>query len=121
MILNTCCFRCSKTTNQIYVKCENWKSVCYGFLRTFQRMRPQVIPNCRMQTNEKIKWSDETHISPIVHCTCGLHALEVTNLNVVASNLLRACFKSQSLPNSIIFITEHLLHMFLTLCSELKF
>ena len=36
----------------------------------------------------------ETYISPIVHC--GLHALEVTNLNVVASNLLRTCFKSQS-------------------------
>ena len=28
-------------------------------------------------------------------------------LNVVASNLLRTRFKSQSLSNSIIFITEH--------------
>ena len=55
----------------------------------------------------------------IVHC--GLHALKVTNLNVVASNLLRTCFKSQYLPNSIIFITERHLHMFLTLCSQLRF
>ena len=54
-----------------------------------------------------------------VHCC--LHALEVTNLNVVASNLLRTCFKSQSLPNSITFITERYLHTFLTLCSQLKF
>ena len=46
------------------------------------------------------------HISPIVHIHCGLHALEVTNLNVVASNVLRTCFKSQSLPNSIIFVTD---------------
>ena len=52
---------------------------------------------------------------------CGLHALDVTNLNVVASNLLMTCFKSQSLPNSIIFITERHLHMFLTLCSQLRF
>ena len=59
------------------------------------------------------------HISPAVHC--GLHVLEVTNLNVAASNLLRTCFKSQCLPNSIIFITECHLHMFLTLCSQLKF
>ena len=41
--------------------------------------------------------------------------------DVVASNLLRTCFKSQSLPNSIIFITERHLHMFLTLCSQLRF
>ena len=45
------------------------------------------------------QWGHETQISPIVHS--GLHVLEVTNLNVVASNLLRTCFKSQSLPNSI--------------------
>ena len=35
----------------------------------------------------------KTHISWIVHC--GLHTLEVTNLNVMASNLLRTCFKCQ--------------------------
>ena len=29
----------------------------------------------------KNQWGHETHISPILHC--GLHALEVTNLNVV--------------------------------------
>ena len=34
----------------------------------------------------------ETQISPIVHCS--LRALEVTNFNVVASKLLRTCFKS---------------------------
>ena len=62
----------------------------------------------------KNQWGHEAHISPIVHC--GLHAPDVTNLNVVADNLLRTCFKSQFLPNSIIFITERHLHMFLTLC-----
>ena len=39
------------------------------------------------------------------HCR-GPHAPEVTNLNAVASNLPRTCFKSKSLPNSVIFITE---------------
>ena len=68
--------------------------------------------------NVNKRWCHKTHISRIVHC--GLHALEVTNLNVVASNLLRTCFKSQSPPNSIIFITERHLHMFLTLCSQLR-
>ena len=63
-------------------------------------------------------YGHETAIPPIVHC--GLHALEVTNFNVVASNLLSTCFKSQSLPNSIIFISERRFHMFLTLCSQLK-
>ena len=58
-------------------------------------------------------------MSPIVHC--GFHALEVINLNVVASNLLRTCFKSQSLLNSIIVVTERHLHIFLTRCSQLKF
>ena len=43
---------------------------------------------------------------------------EVTNLNAVASNLPRTCFKSQSLPNSVIFITELHLHVFLALCSS---
>ena len=47
-------------------------------------------------------------ILTIVHC--ALHALEVTNLNAVVSNLLGTCLKSQSLPNSIIFITESHLH-----------
>ena len=50
------------------------------------------------------------------HC-CSPHALEVTNLNGVASNLPRTCFKSKSLPNSVIFITELHLHVFLTLYS----
>ena len=77
-------------------------------------MRPQVITELWNVNN---RWGHKTHISRIVHC--GLHALEVTNLNVVASNLMRTCFKSQSLPNSIIFITERHLHMFLTLCSQL--
>ena len=51
------------------------------------------------------------------HCR-GPHALEVTNLNAVASNLPRTCFKSKSLPNSVIIITELHLHVFLTLCSS---
>ena len=87
----------------------------------FATMRLQSLqliwkPGLNKRRNQ---WGYETHISPIVHC--GIHALEVANLNVVASNLLRTCFKSQSLPNSIIFITERHLHMFLTLCSQLKF
>ena len=65
-------------------------------------MRPQ--PQLWNVNKRKNQCDHETHISPIVRC--GLHALEVTNLNVVASNLLRTCFKSQSLPDSIIFITE---------------
>ena len=92
---------------------------CYGFLRTFPRMRPQVIPRLWNVNKRKNHWGHETHISPKVHC--GLHALGVTNLNVVTSSLLRTCFKSQSLPNSIIFVTERHFHMFLTLCSRLKF
>ena len=52
----------------------------------------------------------------MVHC--GPRALEMTNLNTVASNLLRTCFKSYSLPNSIIFIPELYLHVFLTLRSS---
>ena len=60
--------------------------------------------------------AQKTQTLPIVHC--GSHALEVTNLNTVASNLLRTCFKSKYLPNSIIFITELHLHVFLTLCSS---
>ena len=51
------------------------------------------------------------------HCR-GPHALEVTNLNAVASNLPRTCFRSKSLPNSVIFITELHLRVFLTLCSS---
>ena len=78
-----------------------------------------MIPQLQNVNKRKNQWGHETHISTIVHC--GLHALEVTNLNVMASNVLRTSFKSQSLPNSIIFITERHLHMFLTLCSQLKF
>ena len=48
----------------------------------------------------------------------GPCALEVINLNAVASNLPRTCSKSQSLPNSVIFITELHLHVFLALCSS---
>ena len=48
-------------------------------------------------------------------CPC---ALEVTNLNAVASNLPRTWFKTQSLPNSVIFITELHLHVFLAFCSS---
>ena len=48
----------------------------------------------------------------------GPHALEVTNLNAVASNLPRTCFKSKYLPNLVIFITELHFCVFLTLCSS---
>ena len=45
---------------------------------------------------------------------CGPCTLKITNLNAMASNLPRTCSKSQSLPNSVIFITE--LH-FIFMCS----
>ena len=51
------------------------------------------------------------------HCR-GPHALEVTNFNAMASNLPSTCFKSKSLPNSVIFMTELHLRVFLTLCSS---
>ena len=73
-------------------------------------MRPRVIPptaEC-----EQTKKSMGSRNAPIVQC--GLYALEVINLNVMAGNFLRTCFKSQSLPKSIIFITERHFHMFLT-------
>ena len=44
---------------------------------------------------------------------CGPCALEVTNLNAMTSNLPRTCSKSQYLPNSVIFITELHLYVFL--------
>ena len=54
----------------------------------------QVIPNLRFNANKQ-KIIDnrvqQTQTLPMVHC--ALHALEVTNLNVVANNLLRTCFK----------------------------
>ena len=54
----------------------------------------KVIPNLRFNANKQ-KIIDnrvqQTQTLPMVHC--GLHALEVTNLNVVANNLLRTCFK----------------------------
>ena len=51
------------------------------------------------------------------HCR-GSHAIVVTNLIAVASNLPRTCFKSKSLPNSVMFITELHLCVFRTLCSS---
>ena len=47
------------------------------------------IPTQEYKQTKKIN-GYETHISSLVHC--GLHALEVTTLNVVANNLLRRCF-----------------------------
>ena len=43
-----------------------------------------------VECKQRNQWGHEAHISPIA--PCGLHALEVTNINVVASNLLRTCF-----------------------------
>ena len=56
-------------------------------------------PNAECKQTKKSMGSRN---APIVHC--GLHALEVINLNVMASNL----------PKSIIFITERHLYVFLT-------
>ena len=54
-------------------------------------------PTVECKQMKKIDGVKKTHLSLIVHC--DLHALEVANLIVVASNLLRTCFKSQSLPD----------------------
>ena len=80
-------------------------------VRTFRQTRPQLIPSWT-ETNKKIMAFRKRK-----HC-CGPHALEVTNMNAVASNLPMTCVKSKSLPNSVIFKTELHLHAFLTLCSS---
>ena len=74
----------------------------------------KVIPNSR-----KVNGVQQTQTLPMVHS--GLHALEITNFNVVANNLLKTCLKSLSLLNSIIFLTQRHLPVFLTLCNPLKF
>ena len=52
----------------------------------------QGIPNLRLNPNkQKVNRVQQTQTLPMVYC--GLHALEVTNLNVVANNFLRTCFK----------------------------
>ena len=40
---------------------------------------------------QKVFGVQQMQTLPMVHC--GLHVLEVTNLNLVANNLLRICFK----------------------------
>ena len=40
---------------------------------------------------QKVFGVQQTQTLPMVHC--GLYALEVTNLNLAANNLLRICFK----------------------------
>ena len=89
-----------------------WNDVSQNLPANEATGHPLVNVNKRIKNNGVQK----TQTLPLVHC--GPHALEVTNLNAVASNLLRTCFKSFFLPNSIIFITELHLHVFLTLCSS---
>ena len=69
------------------------------------------MPQLYNVNKRKNQWGHETHIS---------HALEVANLNVVVSNLLRTCFNSQSRLNSIILVIERHFHMFLTICSPVS-
>ena len=52
---------------------------------------------------------------------CGFHALNVANLKAVVKVLQRAYSKIYSLLNLIIFVTARQFHLFLTLCSQLRF
>ena len=111
------------------------RSQCFiaGNEASVQQQQPQNAPrercmlvhhgNIEIDSNDSVFFLRKTRSQKSMglrnaYIACSI---EVTNLNVVASNSLRTCFKSQSLPNSIIFITERNLHMFLTLCSQLKF
>ena len=95
-----------KWVSALYIFCENEAHIISA------RILPlcQVISSWRKQTEKITAFRKRRH--------CGSCALEVTNLNAVASNLPRTCSKSQSLPNSVIFITELHLHVFLALCSS---
>ena len=54
---------------------------------------PEYLANSQVVNvnNRKVNDIQQTQTLPMVRC--GLQALEVTNLNVVANNLLRTCFK----------------------------
>ena len=54
--------------------------------------RSSPIVECKQTKNSKVNGFQQTQTLLMVHC--GLHALGVTNLNVVANDLLRTCFKS---------------------------
>ena len=99
-----------KWVSALYVFCENEAHIKHLCICT--RILPlcQVISSWCKQTEKIIAFRKRIH--------CGSCALEVTNLNAVASNLSRTCSKIQSLPNSVIFITELHLHVFLALCSR---
>ena len=104
--------RCKRGWNEssLYISCENEAHIKHLCICT--RILPlcQVIPSWRKQTEKIMAFRKRRH--------CGPCALEVTTLNAMASNLPRTCSKSQSLPNSVIFITELDLHVFLALCSS---
>ena len=74
--------------------------------RSSPREQKQTKKNNGVQKTQTLPWSS---------CFRGNI---FTNLNAVASNLPRTCFKSKSLPNSVIFITELHLRVFLTLCTS---
>ena len=112
-----------RTCTQSTLRCKrgwNESQPCTSFART--RLLPSIYvqescpyarssPRDATETNGKImEFRKRRH--------CGPCALEVTNFNAVASNLQRTFSKSQSLPNSIIFITELHLPVFLALCSS---
>ena len=112
-----------RTCTQSTLRCKrgwNESQPCTSFTRTrlissiyvyVQESCPNARSSPRDVTNGKIMaFRKRRH--------CGSCALEVTNLNAVASNLPRICSKSQSLPDSVIFITEIHLHVFLALCSN---
>ena len=79
------------------------------FLRTFRQTRLQVIPREPKQT-KKNNGVQKTQTLPWSSWSRG-NRFE-------CSSLPRTCFKSKSLPNSVIFITELHLRVFLTLCSS---
>ena len=99
-----------KWVSALYIFCENEAHIKHLCICT--RILPlcQVILSWRKQTEKILVFRKRRHC-----CPC---ALDVTNFNAVASNLPRTCSKSQSLPNSVIFITELHLHAFLALCSS---
>ena len=79
-----------------------------AFMYMYKNLAPMPghpLVTRRKQTEKIMAFRNRRH--------CGPCALEVTNLNAVASNLPRTCSKSQSLPNSVIFITELHLPVFL--------
>ena len=99
-----------KWVSALYIFWENEAHIKHLCICTRILSLCQVIPSWQKQTEKIMAFTKRRH--------CGPCALEVTNLNAMASDLPRTCSKSQSLPNSAIFITELHLHVFLALCSS---